>query len=495
MLSDLASPQWLPGVLKRCVGTTRGTTSAGSDHETGPATNPLHTVLHNMVTNMRGAARVDLHDKLVASAPASGKRPALTISTACSGTDVCMASASALSATLELVLGLDASSTVTFQQGFACEIDSTKRCFLERVQGVNTIYKDICHLGNTLCQNEVTDTVAAVQPMDILVVGFSCKDLSSLNSKMAKSSGARSVCLSTGSGTSSATFRGTLAACAAHRPKLVIMENVPAVLREGAKQEEEADTADVKNWDFIASNFADLGYVVHRRFLDAASCGFPQSRGRIYMCACRLLPPHTREYLLGAFDNAYDAIGVVQPLPLPSFLLTEAEVQQWDAKCPKRCKQEVEGAHWVSNHAAAFREHSVPWPPPAEETATKRFSDAGQPLTTREAELLLFFDQTKPLDPTQDAEQVLDLSQDIRRVKVVVGKSPCLTPNGVHWLRRAGRRMRGEEMLRLQGLCPADRKLLFEFSDGQLRDLAGNAFNAGSFAVALLAALQVVDFS
>ena len=80
-------------------------------------------------------------------------------------------------------------------------------------------------------------------------------------------------------------------------------------------------------------------------------------------------------------------------------------------------------------------------------------------------------------------------------MKVVVGKSPCLTPNGVRWLRRAGRRMRGEEMLRLQGLCPADRKLLFEFSDGQLRDLAGNAFNAGSFAVALLAALQVVDFS
>ena len=62
-------------------------------------------------------------------------------------------------------------------------------------------------------------------------------------------------------------------------------------------------------------------------------------------------------------------------------------------------------------------------------------------------------------------------------------------------MRRERRRLRGEEMLRLQGFWPQGRTRLLTFSDVLLKDLAANAVNAGALLACLLAALQVVEFS
>ena len=79
--------------------------------------------------------------------------------------------------------------------------------------------------------------------------------------------------------------------------------------------------------------------------------------------------------------------------------------------------------------------------------------------------------------------------------KIFKNKTCCLTAGVVLWLRRERRRLRGEEMLRLQGFWPQGRTRLLTFSDVLLKDLAANAVNAGAFLACLLAALQVVEFS
>ncbi len=60
-----------------------------------------------------------------------------------------------------------------------------------------------------------------------------------------------------------------------------------------------------------------------------------------------------------------------------------------------------------------------------------------------------------------------------------------------------GRLLYGEEMLRLHGLTfdgRARTQVLQGFLDRDLHDLAGNAFNAGSFAKALLVLMAVCKF-
>ena len=84
------------------------------------------------------------------------------------------------------------------------------------------------------------------------------------------------------------------------------------------------------------------------------------------------------------------------------------------------------------------------------------------------------------------------ISQNPLRVGFATGKTCCLTPGAEVWLRNEGRLLKGEEALRIQGFWLADRQRLAEFSDSQLRDLAGNAFSAGCVGSALLVLFAVL---
>jgi hypothetical protein len=91
-----------------------------------------------------------------------------------------------------------------------------------------------------------------------------------------------------------------------------------------------------------------------------------------------------------------------------------------------------------------------------------------------------------------EAEQCFDISQTALRVGLATGKACCLTPGAEVWLRSEGRLLKGEEALRAQGFWQAGRQRLAEFTDKQLRGLAGNAFSAGCVASALLVLLVVM---
>ena len=91
-----------------------------------------------------------------------------------------------------------------------------------------------------------------------------------------------------------------------------------------------------------------------------------------------------------------------------------------------------------------------------------------------------------------EADQCCNVSQNAHRVGLATGKACCLTPGAQVWMRNEGRFLKGEEALRTQGFWLANRQRLAEFSDKQLRGLAGSAFSAGCVASALLVLLAVM---
>lgn len=113
-------------------------------------------------------------------------------------------------------------------------------------------------------------------------------------------------------------------------------------------------------------------------------------------------------------------------------------------------------------------------------------------LNRREGEVLHYMCSVH--DSTSE-EQIVDLSQGLDRVFFCKGKSCCLTPNAILWLRNHDRRLLGEEALRIQGLWLESRVVLRNFTDRQLRDLSGNSFSAGCLMTAVLSLLATCDFA
>ena len=135
----------------------------------------------------------------------------------------------------------------------------------------------------------------------------------------------------------------------------------------------------------------------------------------------------------------------------------------------------------MSSRSKLYNEAGLDWPPEALPWEAQ--------LGRRRAEIIFLMEKT--VEGTE-AEQCLDVSQTALRVGLATGKTCCLTPGAEVWLRSEGRLLNGEEALHIQGFWLADRQRLAEFTDKQLRDLAGNAFSAGCVASALLALLAVV---
>ena len=110
--------------------------------------------------------------------------------------------------------------------------------------------------------------------MDILVVGTSCKDLSRANSSVDQQ---KLVLAETQSkGGSAQTFRGFLAYCEGHRPKLIIYENVDSI-------DDKVSNTTETNLSLLMKSMQDLGYQGQKVMTDAQEFGLPCRRRRLYV--------------------------------------------------------------------------------------------------------------------------------------------------------------------------------------------------------------------
>lgn len=149
----------------------------------------------------------------------------LSWASACSGSEGAHFVFRALQAMYSGV-GLD----VAFMQAFACESNAEKRKWINMVLSSSTckpeevcIFKDIAHLGAGVADCATHDRPCPVTYVDILVVGTSCKDVSSLSSGRRTTTGQLVLSQEWTPGGSAQTFRGLIAYVRTHRPALVFL--------------------------------------------------------------------------------------------------------------------------------------------------------------------------------------------------------------------------------------------------------------------------------
>jgi hypothetical protein len=117
-------------------------------------------------------------------------------------------------------------NTMEVQHVAGCELDEKKRAFLIQHFGeYGSVFRDVTDMANQYVLDEKTHESVLRPEADVLVTGFSCKDISGLTTKPKSERGDNH-------GTSANTLRGTLRyiqACAwESRPDMVVLENVRA---------------------------------------------------------------------------------------------------------------------------------------------------------------------------------------------------------------------------------------------------------------------------
>ena len=166
---------------------------------------------------------------------------------------------------------------------WSCESEPFKRGFLGHVLDVKHIYSDIRSLSCGSAVNAVTSKEELIPEFDVFIVGWSCKDFSSLK-RPKKSQPFETLpgLLAEGRGASGLAAHGVLATASQHRPNAVVMGNVAGLLRKTAAGKVIDDTGMPDDNQLHATTaLNDLGYTVHFMLLSVCEAGLPQSRRRV----------------------------------------------------------------------------------------------------------------------------------------------------------------------------------------------------------------------
>jgi len=189
----------------------------------------------------------------------------INVATMCSGTESPLIFLEMLQETLDS----KGEAPLMYKHHFSAEIDATKQAYIERNFHPSIIFRDVRQLGDTTATTATT-AYGAEEPipghMDIVIVGFVCKDLSSMNSKK------KSV---DDQGETGDTWRAVYFYAKRFQPGIVLLENVKA---------------DKRLWDDVVSRWRRIGYEASWIYADTKNHILPQTRERMYMIAinCRL---------------------------------------------------------------------------------------------------------------------------------------------------------------------------------------------------------------
>ncbi|CAE7458520.1 ZMET5 [Symbiodinium microadriaticum] len=426
------------------------------------------------------------------------RRKVLRVGTMCSGTDAPVLVARALERALR-----PHGSELSFQHAFSVEYDVKKQEFLKaNFPECPLLFKDCVQMGRKRAWEVLSEKPQPVpDDVDILVAGFSCKDLSLMNSY-------RKALHEMGQ--SGATLRGVLDYAERHRPRLILLENVWAILK--------GNSVGFKQVDLVMEGLKARGYAAGYRLLNSCDYFVPQIRHRIWMWAIRLSDkaPRTQEEAETLRQRAEALSQTVEPkfndilvaLEEPCALHFEDYMLDDDhpavrahfqfVKSQNRAAQVVKkkaGAKqdWTQKYDTHRTGHDYQYDRPY--TAV-RDADFLQVLNDREKELL----NLKCLDVMNEQGKdprafpmLWELSQSVERVPGVrirrdrQNYATCILP-GILWHSSRKRWVLGIEKLALQGIFAEDLKDT-DFPQKLLGDLAGNAFTTSVCAANLIALL------
>jgi hypothetical protein len=186
----------------------------------------------------------------------------INVATMCSGTESplfgLIASATALETKTE------PQPPLKIRHVFSAEIEPFKQAFIERNWAPELLFRDIREFiteGATTATTAYGSIEAIPQGVDMLVAGFSCRNLSRQNNyqKSLKESGE-----------SGETWMAVYEYSKRFRPRVVLLENVKS----------KAST-----WDDLVAQWSDIGYEAGWLYCDTKRYYLPQTRERMYMIA------------------------------------------------------------------------------------------------------------------------------------------------------------------------------------------------------------------
>jgi len=339
--------------------------------------------------------------------------------------------------------------------------------------------------------------------IDLLFAGFSCKDLSSMNSY-------RKTLAEMG--TSGSTLRGVLDYVERYRPRMVLLENVWAIAK--------ANQIGFRQVDLVMEGLRARGYASGYRLLNSCDYYVPQIRHRIWMWGIRIdgapTGPGKEAEVMACAERAsrsvaprFDAIltALEEPCALhfEDFMLDDDhpdvrahfELMSSKQRASVTTKKKGVKRDWTQKYGNHRTENDYQYERPYTGVRDAEFL---QVLNPRERELLdlkcldVLNEQGK--DP-RSVPMLWELTQSVERVPGTRVRrdrqnyATCILP-GMLWHSSRHRWVLGIEKLALQGVFASD-LIDTNFSQKILGDLAGNAFTTTVCAANLIAALACAD--
>ncbi|KAK1574676.1 uncharacterized protein LY79DRAFT_523450 [Colletotrichum navitas] len=451
---------------------------------------------------------------------------AFRVATMCSGTDGPIL---ALREFAEAATGRGYLGVLRYDHVFSVEIDPFKQAFIERNSPPSgPIFRNVIDVGRPGAVQAMTASGAMADiptDIDVLVAGSSCVDFSALNvqrENKKKASGLQKLFeefkkrgitdvlgqedpiadevieglkelfenIDNEKGESTKTFLSVLLYVHAHRPKIVILENVTKA-----------------PWNqFKGFWLPAIGYSAAVVQVDSKNFLVPQTRQRKYLVAA-----DGRRYGDGALQIVNEWAKLMAPSQwfknppdLQRFLLPPSDPRVLQARFQlerallSKPKKDVEAVVCQNDHRLARRNEGLGDTHPYTRLDTRgnvvpreeSWRGYISAITTRMQDLLDItclrgsirgFDFTFKL-------LVLDLGQNVDRQSARLGVMPCILPSCDPFLSFYGRPVLGLECLAVQGI-PIDRISISVEKEAQLKDLAGNAMTTTVAGAAILCAI------
>ena len=306
-------------------------------------------------------------------------------------------------------------------------------------------------------------------PVDILVAGTSCKDMSRANSGAAAKSPSLVLTQATSRGGSADTFQGFLQYVESHRPFFIFFENVDAMMDESSKSSGAGGAG--SNMDVFLAELSSRGYEAQAVIVDANEFGLPCRRRRCHVFLIRAIA----NPLVDFADRSVDAVfttfrgllsACICQAPCASKvrldskdLAVKAELEaRQAARASARGESVPNSCAWVDAHMQFAEHNRLRWGQPAPEDL-QRNAWFGL-LTHREQDALVLNRAALPSacymfrDVSQSVTRVSTLSKKDDRPDRHVG--PTMMPRQCLWMEderkeEGCRIMLGREALLFQG--------------------------------------------
>ena len=377
---------------------------------------------------------------------------------------------------------------ITFLYKFNCEINEKKREWIMKLHKalqhdaspdsvcVPCMFEDITHLGAGEAYCYVHEKKCVIPSVDIFLCPTSCKDISKYNNN--RMQGLVTQHTSTPGG-SAQTLMGLMAYIEAHRPAIILFENV-----DGIDNPKENNISDM---DLICSEWHSRGYETQKVESNASQFGLPAARKRLLAMAvlCHASPSvvfgdrpvgevfQTLRSLIKVSERTHECATKAILPETDQNVLSELARRQEHTRKSKRNPYNMKTAMKTAS------ELRVPWgtfPPPAELKQSAWFAT----LTPEQQNALAFsFHQTPGKLLLRDCRNTLGrvrvstFDSGKHRAQTMVPSQLLIVFDGV----QPPRCLLGREALVLQGFPVDDERIedvIKDFSESFLQDIAGN---------------------